>query len=167
MYVNLYAENRRRIFKMIVDRIDNLKLYIPYNAKLKVVCDYLEKTDIYALEVGKYDIAEGVRVVVNAFTPKEPDAARWETHKKYIDLQYLIEGDETMGYLHIDEMEDAEYNEEKDISYPVPKADADMTLIPLKTGHFAFLEPRDAHRPSAKLHSTASKKLIFKIPVGE
>lgn len=150
---------------MIVDRIENLKFYIPYNAKLAVVCDYLAKTDIHTLEVGKYDIAEGVRVVVNAFTPKEPDAARWETHKKYIDLQYIIEGDETMGYLHIDEMENAEYNEEKDISYPVPKADADMTLIPLKVGHFAFLEPRDAHRPSAKLHATASKKLIFKIPV--
>ena len=133
---------------MIVDRIENLKLYIPYNAKLAVVCDYLAKT-----------------VVVNAFTPKEPDAAKWETHRKYIDLQYLIEGDETMGYLHIDEMEDAEYNEEKVLSYPVPKADADMPLIPLKTGHFAFLEPRDAHRPSAKLHATASKKLIFKIPV--
>lgn len=165
MYVILYAEKPQEDIKMIVDRIDNLKLYIPYNAKLAVVCDYLANTDIHALEVGKYDIAEGVRVVVNAFTPKEPDAAKWETHKKYIDLQYLIEGDETMGYLHIDEMEDAEYNEEKDISYPVPKADANMTLIPLKTGHFAFLEPRDAHRPSAKLNSTASKKLIFKIPV--
>ena len=149
---------------MIVDKIENLKLYIPYNKKLAVVCDYLEKTDISTIE-GKFEIGEGVRVIVNAFTPKEPEAARWETHIKYIDLQYLIEGDETMGYLHIDEMEDAEYNEEKDISYPVPKADADMTLIPLKAGHFAFLEPRDAHRPSAKLHATASKKLIFKIPV--
>ena len=152
---------------MIVARIENLKLYIPYNEKLRVVCESLDKTDIYALEVGKYEIGEGVRVIVNAFTPKEPDAAKWETHEKYIDLQYLIEGDETMGYLHIDEMEAAEYNAEKDISYPVPKADADMTLIPLKTGHFAFLEPRDAHRPSAKLHATASKKLIFKIPVAE
>ena len=46
---------------MFADRIENLKLYIPYNAKIKVVCDYLAKTDIHALEVGKYDIADGVR----------------------------------------------------------------------------------------------------------
>ena len=51
---------------MFADRIENLKLYIPYNAKIKVVCDYLAKTDIHALEVGKYDIADGVRVVHGA-----------------------------------------------------------------------------------------------------
>ena len=137
---------------MFADRIENLKLYIPYNEKIKVVCDYLAKTDIHALEVGKYDIADGVRVVVNAFTPKTREAARWETHRKYIDLQYLIEGD-------------AEYDAEKDVSHPVPKAGANVSEIALETGSFAFLEPRDAHRPSVKLHSDASKKLIFKIPV--
>ena len=70
---------------MIVDRIENLKLYIPYNAKLAVVCDYLAKTDIHALEVGKFEIGEGVRVIVNAFTPKEPEVAKWETHIKYME----------------------------------------------------------------------------------
>lgn len=150
---------------MFADRIENLKLYIPYNAKIKVICDYLAKTDIHALEVGKYDIADGVRVVVNAFTPKTREAARWETHRKYIDLQYLIEGDESMGYLPIDEVEDAAYDAEKDVSHPVPKAGANVSEIALETGSFAFLEPRDAHRPSVKLHSEASKKLIFKIPV--
>ena len=150
---------------MFADRIENLKLYIPYNEKIKVVCDYLAKTDIHALEVGKYDIGEGVRVVVNAFTPKTREAARWETHKKYIDLQYLIEGDESMGYLPIEEVEAAEYDAEKDVSHPVPKTGASVSEIALTTGCFAFLEPRDAHRPSVKLHSDASKKLIFKIPV--
>ena len=150
---------------MFADRIENLKLYIPYNEKIKVVCDYLAKTDIHALEVGKYDIADGVRVVVNAFTPKTRETARWETHRKYIDLQYLIEGDESMGYLPIDEVEDAAYDAEKDVSHPVPKAGASVSEISLETGSFAFLEPRDAHRPSVKLHSDASKKLIFKIPV--
>lgn len=150
---------------MFADRIENLKLYIPYNEKIKVVCDYLAKTDIHALEVGKYDVGEGVRVVVNAFTPKTRDAARWETHKKYIDLQYLIEGDESMGYLPVEEVEAAEYDAEKDVSHPVPKAGASVSEIALTTGCFAFLEPRDAHRPSVRLHTDASKKLIFKIPV--
>lgn len=150
---------------MFADKIENLHLYIPYNAKIKVVCDYLAATDIHALEVGKYDIADGVRVVVNAFTPKTPEAARWEAHKKYIDLQYLYEGDEIMGYLPIEQMEDSEYDAEKDVMHPAAKAGADVTEIKLNTGMFAFLEPRDAHRPSVKLHSEASKKLIFKIPV--
>ncbi len=150
---------------MFADRIENLKLYIPYNEKIKVVCDYLAKTDIHSLEVGKYDVGEGVRVVVNAFTPKTREAARWETHRKYIDLQYLIEGDESMGYLPIGEVEAAEYDAEKDVSHPVPKAGASVSEIALTTGCFAFLEPRDAHRPSVKLHTDASKKLIFKIPV--
>lgn len=150
---------------MFADRIENLKLYIPYNEKIKVVCDYLAKTDIHTLEVGKYDIGEGVRVVVNAFTPKTREAARWETHKKYIDLQYLIEGDESMGYLPVEEVEAAEYDAEKDVSHPTPKAGASVSEIALTTGCFAFLEPRDAHRPSVKLHADASKKLIFKIPV--
>ena len=151
--------------KMIVDRIENLKLYIPYNEKLRVVCDYLEHTDIYALEAGRHEVGEGVYVMVNAFTPKDPAAARWETHRKYIDLQYLIEGDEAMGYLPLCEVEEAEYDEVKDVSHPAPRAGAKMSVASLETGCFAFLEPRDAHRPSAKLHAEAAKKLIFKIPV--
>ena len=164
-YIILSAVKPRKDRKMFADRIENLKLYIPYNEKIKVVCDYLAKTDIHALEVGKYDVGEGVRVVVNAFTPKTREAARWETHKKYIDLQYLIEGDESMGYLPVEEVEAAEYDAEKDVSHPVPKAGASVSEIALTTGCFAFLEPRDAHRPSVKLHTDASKKLIFKIPV--
>ena len=58
-----------------------------------------------------------------------------------------------------------ENDAEKDVSHPVPKAGANVSEIALETGSFAFLEPRDAHRPSVKLHSDASKKLIFKIPV--
>lgn len=152
---------------MIVDRIENLKLYIPYDEKLAVVCDYLAKTDIHALEVGKYEIGEGVRVIVNAFSAKERDVARWETHNKYIDLQYLIEGNEIMGWLPVDQMEEAEYNAEKDITYPVPKAGAHPSDVILETGSFAYLEPRDAHRPSVKLTADNAKKLIFKIPVKE
>ena len=60
-----------------------------------------------------------------------------------------------------------EYNEEKDISYPVPKAGANIAGVPLETGSFAYLEPRDAHRPSVKLTTETAKKLIFKIPVKE
>ena len=154
---------------MIVDKIENLKLYIPYHEKIRVVCDYLAKTDIYALETGKHDVGEGVFVNVNAFTPKEPEAARWETHNNYIDIQYLIEGDETMGYLPIEKMENGEYDAVKDVTHPVPKAEAlgDIASVPLTVGMFAFLEPRDAHRPSVKLHSAAAKKLIFKVPVAK
>ena len=150
---------------MIVDRIENLKLYIPYNEKLRAVCDFLEHTDIYALETGRHEVGEGVYVMVNAFTPKDPAVARWETHRNYIDLQYLIEGDEAMGYLPIDQVEVTEYDEVKDVSHPTPRAGANMSVAALETGCFAFLEPRDAHRPSAKLHADAAKKLIFKIPV--
>ena len=72
-----------------------------------------------------------------------------------------------MGYLPIDEMEEAEYDAVKDVTHPLPKAGANIASVPLETGSFAFLEPRDAHRPSVKVHSTASKKLIFKVPVAK
>jgi len=150
---------------MIVDRIENLKLYVSYNEKLAIVCDYLAKTDIHALEVGKYEIDGGIRVIVNAFTAKERSVAKWETHNKYIDLQYLIEGNEIMGWLPLDQMEDAEYNAEKDITYPAPKVGAHPADVTLETGSFAFLEPRDAHCPCIKLTADNAKKLIFKIPV--
>lgn len=152
---------------MLVDRIENLKLYIPYDEKLATVCEFLDKTDVLSLEVGKFEIDNGIRVIVNAFTAKERDVAKWETHNKYIDLQYLIEGNEIMGWLPIDQMEDAEYNSEKDISYPVPKKDAVPSDVILETGSFAYLEPRDAHRPCVKLTADNAKKLIFKIPVKE
>lgn len=77
----------------------------------------------------------------------------------------MIVGDETMGYLPIDALEVTEYDAEKDVSHPTPKVGTNIALVPLETGMVAFLDPKDEHRPSAKLRADASKKLIFKIPV--
>lgn len=151
---------------MIVDKIENLKLYIPYNQKLTAVCDFLEKTDVSTLADGdKIQLGDGVHVMVKAFTPKAPADARWEIHKKYIDIQYIIEGDEAMGWLPLEEVEGTDYNAEKDISHPNALPDAQPGVVALVCGSFAYLEPRDAHRPGAKLESATAKKLIFKVPV--
>ena len=148
---------------MFADRIENLKLYIPYNEKIKVVCDYLAKTDIHALEVGKYDIGEGVRVVVNAFTPKTREAARWETHKKYIDLQYLIDGEEFIGVAPLSTMKkDVEARTEGDIYF----YEGETVKLPIGGGRFMVLFPEDAHAPCiAAGGSKPVHKVVIKIAV--
>ncbi|WP_054025671.1 YhcH/YjgK/YiaL family protein [Bacillus sp. FJAT-28004] len=86
-----------------------------------------------------------------------------EKHESYIDLQYLIEGEETIGWSSL--REDVEpvkaYDSEQD--YALYKPSADEILLHLKPGMFAVFFPNDIHRPGMGQPSTKIKKAVVKM----
>jgi YhcH/YjgK/YiaL family protein len=95
-----------------------------------------------------------------------PEEGRFEAHKVYADLQYVISGAEIMQFAPLDALTPAtEYDPKGDISFFT--AERDITDIVVRAGEFVVYFPGEAHRPMCQrgLGPEAVKKLVFKIRI--
>jgi YhcH/YjgK/YiaL family protein len=147
---------------MILDNLKNAHLYTNVSERIALGLKYLQETDLDALEVGKYEI-DGTNVFasVMAYDSRTLDLGKWEAHKKYIDIQYIISGAEKMYYSNISNMvETTEYNEVKDIMFYKGEGDA----LTVREGNFAIFFPEDVHMPNIAVDAPAAvKKVVVKI----
>src|SRR6476659_1626603 len=134
----------------------------------KVVWDkafnWMKSQDLEKLSVGKYPIdGENTFASVTEIVDKNLEDTKWESHQKYIDLQYIIRGKEKIG---IAPSEGAKvvnpYNPAKDVAnYEIN--DAEYAIAVPK--FFFLFFPEDAHRPNIKVNDEKVKKLVIKIHV--
>ena len=148
---------------MIIDKLENLKLYASLNPLFPKVLEFLQQHDLNTLEEGKHEIV-GKELFVNIQVAKgkTPEAAVIETHDKMIDIQIPITAPETYGYTQRDQLPKETYNAEKDITkIPDLAADSYVTCMP---GMFAIFFPQDGHAPCIA-GVPEIKKAIFKVSV--
>lgn len=146
---------------MIIDKVENLKNYAQVNPLFPKVVVFIQQHDLNALEPGKYEI-EGKDLFVNIQMAKgkTPAEAVIETHNRMIDIQIPLSDAETFGYTQRDQLPDAEYNAEKDITkIPDLAADSYLTCQP---GMMAIFFPQDGHAPCIA-GVPEIKKAIFKV----
>ena len=146
---------------MIIDKIENLKLYESVNPLFAKVVEFLAQNDLNKLEAGKHEIVgKDLFVNIQMAKGKTPDEAVIETHNKMIDIQIPITAAETFGYTQRDQLPQAEYNAEKDITkIPGIAADSYVTCQP---GMMAIFFPQDGHTPCISTFETF-KKAVFKV----
>lgn len=149
---------------MIIDKLSNSKQYYNLGLRIEKGFKYLQNTDLEKLKLGRYDIdGNNIFAVVSQYETKEPDKSLLEAHKKYIDIQYIVSGEEKMGYCPTNGLETAvEYDENKDIIFFNGQSD----LITVGKGMFALFLPEDAHMPNIKaLNKVIVKKVLIKVLV--
>ena len=146
---------------MIIDKIENLKMYESVNPLFAKVVEFLAQNDLNKLEAGKHEIVgKDLFVNIQMAKGKTPDEAVIETHNKMIDIQIPITAAETFGYTQRDQLPEAEYNAEKDITkIPDLAADSYFTCQP---GMMAIFFPQDGHAPCISGFPEI-KKAIFKV----
>jgi biofilm protein TabA len=148
---------------MILDSLKNAGLYLSLNPLFKQAFDFVENNDISAFEPGKTIIdSDKLFISVMEIDGKTPETAKLETHNKYIDIQIVLEGNETMGWLDIDNCKTAVdiYNPEKDITFFKEKPSTYFTLRP---GDFVIFFPEDGHAPA--IGNGHIKKAVIKVLV--
>lgn len=149
---------------MIYDQIKNLSVYRDLLPSLAAVEVFLRDTDPSTLTAGKIRLGGGVVCNVNCYEPKAE--SKWEAHRNFIDLQYVVRGAETMVYASLDDAVDAdEYQAEKDLQF-FGGADRAISMT-FHDGDFALFFPQDVHMPGLKNDETDGEvlKLVFKLPV--
>ena len=144
---------------MIIDLLKNNSLYS--NILFVDAFNFLKKKDLLILEVGDYKInGDMVFAKVREYDTKDRNKAKWEAHKKYIDLHYIVSGTEHIGYAITNEMQNISYIEEKDQMV----LDGTGDFFKLKEGYFSIFYPYEAHMPAVFFDkSEYVKKIIIKI----
>jgi YhcH/YjgK/YiaL family protein len=131
---------------MILDRLENAALYRPLGARITLALDYLGRTDFSRIPEGRYELdGDRVYAVVQRYRPKPLAEARWEAHRQYIDVQFMAEGVERIGYAPLDEALPVEraYDSQKDVVFFVAQGD----FLTVRAGDFAIFYPTDVHAP--------------------
>jgi YhcH/YjgK/YiaL family protein len=148
---------------MIIDRITNSHLYHNIHPRMKTAFDFLDQIDFSALNVGRIEIdGQNLYAMLQQYTSKPRQQGAWEAHRRYIDLQLVIQGAEKIGYANIGSLSQGDYDADKDFM----PLNGEGDFFTLQAGDFALLFPQDAHMPGIAIDSPAPvKKIVFKIIV--
>jgi YhcH/YjgK/YiaL family protein len=150
---------------MIADIIKNRHLYAAISPRIKTALDYIAKTDFSKLEPGRIDLdGANLYVLVQAYDSLPMDQGKWECHQKYIDIQYIAEGTELIGFTNIANMKVATpYNPDKDVAFLSGNGD----YVKLSAGSYGIFFPEDAHQPKIAPANKPGKvkKVVIKIKV--
>jgi biofilm protein TabA len=148
---------------MIVNQISNFNTYKGLNEKFDKAFEYIEKNNLEEMEPGFYEI-EGEELFLNLveYVTKSSEERVWESHKKYIDLQVIIEGNEFIGYELFDRMKIKEnYNEQDDIYFLEGSL---QSKVKLEKGDFIICYPQDAHMAGIMVDGNEKvRKAVFKV----
>ena len=147
---------------MIIDSLSNAAKYTSVHPLFAKAFEYIKSRDLSTLEVGKYEISEGLRAIVSdkqGMTAAE-SGAKFECHNKNIDIQFCIRGNETIGWKPRESCtsQKGDYNPEKDVVF---YNDAPDTYFDLKDNQFAIFFPEDVHAPM--ISDGVVKKLVIKV----
>ena len=144
---------------MVIDNLKNLRNYEALNPLFGKAFDYIESTDLNALEPGKIALIENELIVnVNQIPAKTKEEAKLETHDEYVDIQLPLSDVEVMGYTQRADLPEAEYDAAIDMAlYDGLAAD----YITVKPGMFTLFFPEDGHAPG--ITPVGLKKIIIKV----
>lgn len=115
------------------------------------------------LEPATYPLPDGCKFMIQAGTTKSAEGALSEAHRKFLDIQYIIQGEETMGWAPLDTLTPAnEFNTEKDVG----KYDGHCEFVRIPAGYCYVVFPEDAHMPGVHLETpTEYCKAVIKLKV--
>ena len=148
---------------MVLDSLSQLNRYLDLHPRLRLVPDVIASRNLAALVPNRYEI-DGPRLYlsVDENEGRGRARARLESHRRYIDIQVTLEGNEEIGWRPVSECygPTAAFDEQLDIQF---YQDVPHTWLVVPPGYFAIFFPHDAHAPLAGVGRL--KKAIFKIEV--
>ena len=149
---------------MITANIKDAKRYFGVNPNFEKAFEFL-KTLNKDSDTGAFEF-DGFKGSIVAFDASDttPDGEQkpLEAHREYLDIHYVLNGSEAIGYADIDTLEGVtDYDAEGD--YILLKGD--MYKVYLKAGDFCIVFPEDAHAPTMHAFDSKAKKAIVKIRV--
>ena len=150
---------------MISDTLKNKDLYGAISPRIKTALSYLAKTDFSGMDAGRYELdGNNIFALVQIYESIPKEQGKWEAHQKYIDVQYIADGIEQIGFANIDKMKiTVEYNPDKDVAF----LSGDGDFVTLEKGSYGIFFPQDVHQPKVAPGNKSGevKKVVIKIRV--
>ncbi len=148
------------------DKMALAKAYFKNPDRWNKAFAFLKETDLKKLELKRYDIdGDNLYIIISEYNSKDPKTTRYEAHKKYIDIQYVVSGNELEGVAPLTSQESVlqQYDAAKDIEFLSVKNGKMISATP--AGFFVFF-PSDAHMPGLmNKTSVPVRKAVVKIKI--
>lgn len=149
---------------MILDKIENADLYKSIHPGVKKALNYIKNTNFNDLPMGKHEIeGNDLFVIFKEYQTKQVDGNLLESHLKYIDVQYIVDGVEQMGVtMHTGQEPEKEYDAVDDYVL----FDEPYDVITVTKGMFAIFFPDDIHMPDITTGVPSQvKKAVIKVKI--
>jgi YhcH/YjgK/YiaL family protein len=151
---------------MILDTLANSTRYEALNSRFAKAFAFLRTVD-GTQALGRHDLdGDHCFALVQTYATKSIESAKFEAHRKYIDVQFIFSGRETILWAPLAAMkeETMAYDETKEAA--LWKLVPDVTPLHMSAGHFAILFPEDAHAPCVEWElSEQVLKVVVKVAV--
>ena len=146
---------------MIFSALSQSSRYAALHPLFPRVFEFMRSTNLFALAPGIHPIVgEQLFAIVEQLPGRSHEQAQLECHRKYIDIQLVLEGVDEMGWKPLADCREpvADYSAEKDIQFFY---DTPASWVATPPNAFCIFFPEDAHAP---LVSTGNiRKVIFKV----
>ena len=133
--------------------------------KIEEALKVIEAIEFEKMELGKHVVNDDFYFLVQEYDSKDPEVARHEAHKNYVDIQYVVEGKEAIDvapaiFMQVDEAYDAG----RDVVFF--KEPNQATRFVLTDGSYAILYPEDSHKPGLRVEGSGTvKKIVGKVRI--
>ena len=134
------------------------------SARMRAAFSFLREADLAHLPLGRADI-DGDEVFANVqeYDTVPADQKQMEAHRRYYDVQYVVEGKEVLQYAPLAGLvPNGEFDEEADFGlFATPEAPSSIVL---RAGEMAVLAPEDAHKPGCAVGEPGRvRKIVVKV----
>lgn len=130
---------------MILSQLRYAPKYYGVHPRIQAAIEFLMREDLNRAP-GAYEIdGKNIVALFQEYETQPENVAPWETHDYHMDIQYLVAGEENIGYAKRENVTPTQpYNAKDDYDLIKPIAGDYVTL---KKDYFAIFFPEDAHQP--------------------
>ena len=148
---------------MIFDHINNIQTYKSLSPDIYEGLKFLQQVSP-DIAIGTYQINSSVKAIVSEYETKPVNEYGFEAHKKNIDIQYLLKGEERIASMPIEKLTEIEpYSEEKDAAFYSAEG-VRVQEMTIGNGYFAIFFPQDGHMPQLCANNPSQvKKIVVKV----
>lgn len=149
---------------MIYDKLDHIETYKGLSEDLCLGLEFM-KNATPDIDNGVHEINPRVKAIVSEYEKKAVNEYGFEAHKKYIDIQYVLQGVEKVCCLPIDQLQlTASYKEDNDAAFFSAKTQP--VELTIGNGSFAVFFPQDGHMPCLCINEQIKvKKVVLNVAV--
>ena len=153
---------------MVIDRLDHAAQYYALGKGIETALRFFAAYVDEGQALPAKSVLDGENIFVNGvnYTSESKPQGLLEAHKKYIDVMYVVEGEERFFYKPFAECAHVTmpYDEKKECA--LAQIDADAAQHRFSAGHFLIFFPQDGHL-AAQLWDKPCKvrKFIAKVAV--
>ncbi len=152
---------------MIATDLDHIEHQVLMTPALRKAFAFLSKPGLLDLPDGRVDLdGDRVYALIQRYATMPAGAPKFEYHRKYIDVQFIVAGSEIIGWAPRENMSVTDdYDTGKDVCFGTV-AEGAWTPVHLGAGKLAVLWPEDAHAPKLAAGSPSTVvKIVVKVAV--